>query len=393
MSTKRTSRSPDLQQLREDGYDWEIRSGHLLLKCVPYVNARKEVARGTLVTVLTLAGDLTAPPADHTVMWIGEYPCRADGAPIESIRNSSGRQVLDRGLEIDHRFSNKRSDGKPDENFRDKMIRYVTILSGPAAVLDPSATACVNQFVESPDEDSPLVYADSASTDAGIFAVSRKLELRSVGIVGVGGIGAYVLDLVAKTRVREIHLFDGDVFLQHSAFRSPGAASCDELRAILPKVDYYLAKYSKMHRGIVPHGFYLDAASLEELRGLDFVFLCLDRGSVKKDIIAKLVEWQIPFIDVGMDVRVTDDALGGILTGTTGTKDKHDHLARRLAYADADPDADYSKSIHIADLNMLNAALAVIRWKKHCGFYRDFGHEHFTAYSIDTNSLANEEMP
>jgi hypothetical protein len=52
---------------------------------------------------------------------------------------------------------------------------------------------------------------------------------------------------------------------------------------------------------------------------------------------------------------------------------------------------DYDRNIQIADLNALNAALAVIKWKKMFGFYRDLEREHFTAYAIDTNTLINED--
>jgi tRNA A37 threonylcarbamoyladenosine dehydratase len=45
----------------------------------------------------------------------------------------------------------------------------------------------------------------------------------------MGGTGSYILDLVAKTAVMEIHLFDGDDFNQHNAFRAPGAASLEDL--------------------------------------------------------------------------------------------------------------------------------------------------------------------
>jgi hypothetical protein len=37
---------------------------------------------------------------------------------------------------------------------------------------------------------------------------------------GLGGTGSYILDLVSKTPVNEILLFDSDDFLQHNAFRS-----------------------------------------------------------------------------------------------------------------------------------------------------------------------------
>ena len=90
--------------------------------------------------------------------------------------------------------------------------------------------------------------------------------MKKLGIVGVGGTGSYVLDLTAKTPVKEIHLFDGDRFLQHNAFRSPGAPSADELRALPYKVDYFEKIYSKMRRGIVPHAYHLDASNVAQLR-------------------------------------------------------------------------------------------------------------------------------
>ena len=40
-------------------------------------------------------------------------------------------------------------------------------------------------------------------------------------------------------------------------------------------------------------------------------------------------------------------------------------------------------------LNALNAALAVIRWKKHRGFYLDLGREDRSTYTIDGNHMGN----
>ena len=37
MSRTLIDRSPDLKQLEEEGYEVEVRSGHLLLKDIPYV--------------------------------------------------------------------------------------------------------------------------------------------------------------------------------------------------------------------------------------------------------------------------------------------------------------------------------------------------------------------
>src|ERR1022692_2866772 len=83
MSHQLISRSPDLKRLQNEGYDLEIRSGFLLTKGIPYVNARREVCRGTLVVKLVLAGDVTTRPDDHVAYFAGEHPCRADGTRSE----------------------------------------------------------------------------------------------------------------------------------------------------------------------------------------------------------------------------------------------------------------------------------------------------------------------
>ena len=43
MSRLLIDHSPDLKQLREDDYDIEVKRDHLLLKNVPYVNAKLEI--------------------------------------------------------------------------------------------------------------------------------------------------------------------------------------------------------------------------------------------------------------------------------------------------------------------------------------------------------------
>ena len=74
MSKQLIDHSPDLKKLRDNGFDIETRSAYLLVKDVPYVNAKKEVKLGVLVSDLATAGQGTATPGDHTVYFAGEYP-------------------------------------------------------------------------------------------------------------------------------------------------------------------------------------------------------------------------------------------------------------------------------------------------------------------------------
>jgi hypothetical protein len=393
MSQRPISRSADLKKLREEGYDLEIRSGCLLVKDVPYVNSRKEVKRGILAMKLVLADDETARPDDHVAYFSGDHPCDEDGNEIAKIKNTSGERSLAEGVVIQHSFSAK---PKPHGFYPDyyaKVTTYVGILSGPAWRIDKS-TAKTFPFIEpEQDSDEPFNYTDNASSRAEIVAVTEKMALKRIAIVGLGGSGSYVMDLVAKTPVRQINLYDGDAFLQHDAFRSPGAPSGDDLRAKQPKVAYFKNLYAKMHRGIVDHAVYVDAGNVEELRSMDFVFLCLDKGSAKKVIVEKLEEFNVPFSDVGMGIQLNNGALGGIVRVTTSTEKKHDHLRGRVSFGDAAADNEYDNNIQIADLNALSAVLAVIKWKKLFGFYRDLKSEHHSQYSIDGNLLLNEDRP
>lgn len=395
MSQQLISHNADLQRLRNDGYDIQVKAkgAYLVMRGVPYVNSRREVKRGTLVSELSLAGDVTIKPGNHVIYWAGEYPCNADGTEINKIRHQSQVKELDRDLVVQHSFSSRPEAGYSDHH--DKMVTYAAILSGPAHQIDPAATAQTFPLIEpEDDEDCVFNYCDTASSRAEITTVTRKLELKKLAIVGAGGTGSYVLDLTAKAPAKEIHIFDGDKFLQHNAFRSPGAPSEDELRQVPTKVAYFNAIYSKMHRGIIPHEYFIDASNVGELRDMEFVFLCMDKGEAKKLIVKKLEEWSIPFIDVGMGIDLTDNALGGILRVTTSTPQKRTHVWEkdRIPFSDGDGNDEYSRNIQIADLNALNAALAVIKWKKLFGFYRDLEHEHFGTYTIDGNALVNEDQ-
>jgi hypothetical protein len=394
MSEQLISRSPDLKRLRDEGHDIDVRSGYLLVQNVPYVDANKQVRRGTFVSELTLGvGDVTATPSTHVVFFAGEYPCRADGSAISQIRHQSGNQMLDKDLIIQHSFSSKPASGSY-KDYYDKMTTYIAIVSSPAQSIDPTVTAKTFPVIKSEREKSVFNYIDTASSRAGINLVARKLELEKLGIVGLGGTGSYVLDLVAKTMLKEIHLFDGDVFLQHNAFRSPGAPSCDEFGDVLTapkKVVYFKERYSRMRRGIFAHEIYIDGSNVDQLREMVFVFLCIDAGERKKLIVEKLESFDIPFIDVGMGVDLVDDSLRGILRVTSSTVKQREHFRKRVSLGDPGGNEDYERNIQIADLNAFNAVLAVIKWKKLFGFYLDEEKEHHSTYTISGNMLTNDD--
>lgn len=391
MSSSLIARSPDLQLLRDEGYDLAIESNHLLIKGVPYVTPGRVVAFGTLVSELSTAGDQTTVPGTHVAFFVGMVPCDQHGRELSKLVNNPNPQPLGEGLVASCSFSQKPAGGYAD--YHHKMTTYVNILLGPARAIDSAVTATSFPPIATDEEDSVFRYFDSATSRARIGAAADKLRGERIVIVGLGGTGAYILDLVAKTPVSMIDLYDDDVFLTHNAFRAPGAATLDELRARPTKVEHWRRTYDAMRREIVAHPERVDESNVGELRRATFAFLAIDSGPSKRLIIETLEDHAVPFIDTGMGVYQRAATLGGVIRTSFGNPGVGSSLLGNDRVSFADPEGDeYAQNIQIAELNMLAAALAVIRWKKHLGVYLDLEGEHFSAYTIDGNHLLNEDL-
>ncbi len=390
MSHKLINHSPDVKKLRDNGYEVDVVGNFLLMYSVPYLNAKKEVVKGTLVTNVSIANNQVTKPNTHVIHFAGEFPCNIDGTLIRQLQHTSNTTNLTDKIVVNHSFSNKPANGY--QNYYDKMVQYVNIISAPAIHVKPSVTAQTYKAIEELEEESVLNYSDTNSSKAEIDAINQKLSGLKIGIIGLGGTGSYILDFIAKTFVSEIHLFDGDKFLQHNAFRAPGAPSLKQLNDSVLKVDYLYSIYSKMHKHVIPHGLFINESNVGMLKGLDFVFVCIDKSEIKELIFKKLEDEGVDFIDTGIGVERVDDSLIGMVRTTTSTKYKRDHIWKGcVSFADEEYE-EYASNIQIAPLNSLNATFAVLRFYKHYGVLNDLEKEHHCTYSINVNQLVSDEV-
>ena len=240
---------------------------------------------------------------------------------------------------------------------------------------------------------SPFAYADTASSRAGIEAVSQRLAGGTVAIVGLGGTGSVVLDRLAKTPVERLVLIDGDRVEAHNAFRWPGAVALDDIAAAPFKVDYFASIYGRLHRGIVAHPVHLTSDTFALLDDADFVFVCVDSVAARSWLIPALEARALPFIDCGLGLSLVDGRLTGLVRVTTSTPAMRGHVqAKHRIPASGDDDDDlYRSNIQVADLNMLAGTLAVIQYKQLRGFYADDEGEYHCVYAVDGNHLVNED--
>ena len=397
MSSSLIAPNSALDRLRQDGYNVEIRDQHLLVHGVPFVTAQRVVRFGTLVCLCLQQGDQVTPPNgngdNHQMWWTEEYPCYPDGTMLDLGSDATVRELLP-DLTIRNRFSSKpdqhNAAGYPDHY--EKVIYYVRVIQNPAKTIDADVDARNGVVTETQSTESVFRYPDTASARASILMVSAKLAVERVAIVGLGGTGAYVLDQVAKTPVNEIHLFDGDVFKSHNAFRSPGAASLEEVNAKEPKTDYYARNYDPMRRGIFSHPVFLDKHNIQRLSGFAFVFVCIDKDDARALIVQFLVEHGIPFVDTGMNLKLvaeTNSLLGTART-TLVTPARPETASECLPMGKDDDDVLYRQNIQVADMNAINAALAVIKWKQHLGFYLDTFNSHELSFAVNFGTISRK---
>jgi len=385
MSRRLINLSPDLKRLADEGYEIRIKGGYIFANHIPYLTSNRELGYGVLACSLALAGDVAIQPPDHTAYFCGEHPYNIQGHPIQGFVHSPNDNPLPDGSRANFYLS-ARPKSILYANYYDKITAYCRIISSHAKEVFPNATAQTYVLLND-DEDGMFVYEDTNTSGSNIYPVSRKLEGQKIAIIGVGGTGSYILDLVAKTPVAEIHIYDGDEMLSHNAFRSPGAPSIDSLRMRLKKVKYFAGIYQNIRKKIHTHDNRVTEENLQELLHYDFVFVSIDSGSSRRNIVNYLVKHNRSFIDVGIGVKLVDDSLIGQIRSTFGQSGDYDHLKYYVPYADRD-DNDYSSNIQIAELNALNATLAVIRWKQSCGFYKDAYESHNTTYTIFTGGLS-----
>jgi len=365
------SRNDDLKSLVDKGYSVSFDSAYLVVGDIPYLDAEKKLHWGAIVTKLTFVDQTRiGPPEDHQVFFCGAHPHTIDGAPIANLGGGPhGLALANPNTVVQRSFSNKPVAGPAFGNFFDKVESYVAIISGPAMTLHQ-----VSPFKFRIDPNivggSVFKFHDTLTSRAEIGDLAKKLNDDVIAIIGLGGTGAYVLDFLVKAPVREIRGFDGDHFHVHNSYRSPGRLDPTEFG--LSKARVHASRYDNFRDGLTLVSKFVDASSADDVDGVTFAFVCVDKGPSRAEVFALLQAKGIPYVDVGMGLDRRRGSIGGQMRVTHYSVDRGPAmLARQLVDLSDAPDDNYRTNVQIAELNALNAALAVIRYKQLRGFYAD----------------------
>ena len=257
----------------------------------------------------------------------------ADGPPI-------GNQIDGDGKTWSNISIKKGGQGRPEEDGSafDLLHRYAKQIVG-------AVTAAGDTEIPALATSSPFKIPNTFEARSGLTPIQDRIRDQRIAIIGLGGTGAYVLDLVAKTPVKEIHILDFDDVKWHNFMRAPGAPTTEEIEskreAGLRKVEYYHSKYLSLREGIQPHAIRVESVTafldFVEVNPIDYAFVCVDQlaegDSSRQDVIySALAEAGVPFVDSGVSITLKDSSVMGAVTTSA-------YEAGSVAWKDAVPNA------------------------------------------------------
>jgi len=383
MFQKLVSRNDDIRRLVEKGCAIAFDSNCMVIRDIPYLDAHRQLQIGAIVTKLIFINQEQVTQEDHQIFFTGSIPHNLDGAPISNLAGGPTQLALSESCSdvvVQRSFSNKPKIAQRFVDFFEKVESYITIISGPAIELH-NANPYTFRVVKEVASDTVFKFHDTLTSRAEITDLSAKFKNDVIAVIGLGGTGAYVLDFIVKTPVLEIRAFDLDPFHVHNAFRSPGRLEETELGK--SKAEIYHSRYDNFRTGISVESKFIDASSYDDLDGVSFAFVCVDKGSSRAGIFDLLISKGIPFIDVGMGLNRKRGPLNGQLRTTYYSHENgQDIRDKGLAPLTDGPDDLYKTNIQIGELNALNACLAVIMFKQLRGFYFEESPYHHLLFEI-----------
>ena len=292
-----------------------------------------------------------------------------DGSPLESYIGGDGKT-----WSIISVRKGSQDSPEDDESASDLVHRYAKQIVGAVSAAGYSETACLAMR-------GPFKIPNTFEARAAIGPVQDRIRDQRIAIIGLGGTGAYVLDLISKTPVAQIHLLDFDVLDWHNFMRAPGAPTAEEIKSRhnghLRKVDYYYSKYSPLRESIYAHPVRVDSPSefgeFLSAHRIDYAFVCIDQladgDSPRQDVVYRtLSEAGVSFIDSGVSITVDDGSVRGAVTTSAYAKGS-------MAWQAAIPNARVAgnvpgyRNVQLPEVNALAASLAVMEWRRRTAQY------------------------
>lgn len=362
------NRNPFIRDLDELGYAIDFVGGYFVIYGLPYLDKEGRLQHGDWASPLNLLGAEIGPPKEnHQAWWRGSRPHDQTKRELR-LGGGEAKVTIAPDFITDYSFSFKLQDNgvnRDYHSFEEKTQTYLDAITAPARAAFPEATPLRGIQIKAAAQGSPLRFPDTMSSRYHMNDISFLLRGKKVAIIGLGGTGAYILDFIARTHVELIALFDDDKVHVHTIFRFPGFIP-DAIGSL--KVDALSRQYGQWHSAIEAVPERITDANIERLATFDFVFVAVDDGPARRYIVDWLSTKEIPFVDCGMGLTRSVVGLSGFVR-ITGIDRKafDDNVGTARLPAENAKDDEYRKQAQITELNAMNAAMAVARFKQHFG--------------------------
>ena len=354
-----------IQELADAGFDVIVADGLLIVGPVMYRKRDGLAARGELAMELNQEGSEVVRPSDHTVRWVGdEVPCDTNGSSLgHLIHDTTPSMIMGRSSPCG---MSRTKGGVPYPSYEEKARTYARLIENGGGFRS-------KRLRKGKVSDERRGAGHSAHGEIqGLGEALKKVAGQHIVIVGLGGTGAYILDMVSKTRVQRVVLFDGQRAENKNLLRWPGVIGEGELEGGANKAELLARTYVRVHPGIQAYGTDVGEENLGQLRSADMVFICVDRGESRRLITDELIRNRRRFIDTGIGMEEQNGQMWGScrITVFDGRAEREQEVRKRLPVQQREDDI-YDRNIQIVEMNALNAAMAVTAWKQLSGVYRD----------------------
>lgn len=132
----------------------------------------------------------------------------------------------------------------------------------------------------------------------------EKLQGSHVAVFGLGGVGSWCAEALARSGVGELTLVDSDDFSESNINRQLGALSST---VGLAKTEVTAARLKDINPELILHAKKALYAS-DMIEGFDYVADCIDTVSAKLDLISTCLERGVPVIS-----KTKNDALARVM--------------------------------------------------------------------------------
>ncbi|MCY4302419.1 MAG: ThiF family adenylyltransferase [Aestuariivita sp.] len=206
----------------------------------------------------------------------------------------------------------------------------------------------------------------------------------TIAIVGLGGVGAWIADLITKADVAEIHGWDNDTIEAKNIIRMPGAVNPDWIGK--PKAEWFEETYRQIHQRVHGHPECVDEQTAAGMcASATFGFVAVDNDRGRQVAGNALAAARIPFVDVGISLDRRDDQVTASIRITTAQA-RDEGWRKALPKVDGAGQEIYGR-LELPDVAAAAAGLAVQSWRKVRGQMVQAAASECVVYCIETDTV------